>query len=124
LGPEGEGQEPVPAGELELPLTLKKLGYTIGGFGKWGLGAVGTTGDPNKQGFDLFFGYNCQSVAHNYYPTRLWSNDTRMALNNPSFSPRQRRRHHRPIRDAQPSRDRDAAEEHGGRVSSLAGAAR
>ena len=52
LGPEGEGQEPVPAGELKLPLTLKKLGYTLGGFGKWGLGGIGTSGEPARQGFD------------------------------------------------------------------------
>ncbi|HOX57738.1 MAG TPA: arylsulfatase [Candidatus Paceibacterota bacterium] len=90
LGPEGEGQEPVPAGELKLPLTLKSLGYTLGGFGKWGLGAVGTTGEPARQGFDVFFGYNCQAVAHNYYPTHLWSNDTRVALGNPAFSARQK----------------------------------
>jgi len=85
-----EGQEPVPAGELKLPLTLQKLGYTIGGFGKWGLGPIGSSGDPNKQGFDLFFGFNCQGVAHNYYPTHLWSNDTRIVLNNPDFSPSQK----------------------------------
>jgi len=90
LGPGGEGQEPVPAGELKLPLTLKQLGYTLGGFGKWGLGAVGTSGDPLRQGFDLFFGYNCQAVAHNYYPTRLWSNSTQIALNNPKFSAHQK----------------------------------
>jgi arylsulfatase A len=90
VGPEGEGQEPVPTGELKLPLTFRQLGYTIGGFGKWGLGPVGSSGDPNKQGFDLFFGFNCQGVAHNYYPTQLWSNDTHVALNNPSFSPRER----------------------------------
>jgi arylsulfatase A len=86
VGEGGEGQEPVPAGELTLPLTLKQLGYALGGFGKWGLGPVGSSGDPNKQGFDLFFGYNCQAVAHNYYPTSLWSNDVRVALSNSSFS--------------------------------------
>jgi arylsulfatase A len=85
LGPEGEGQEPVPAGELKLPLTLKHLGYTLGGFGKWGLGPVASSGDPNRQGFDLFYGFNCQAVAHNYYPTHLWSNDTRVVLNNLKF---------------------------------------
>jgi len=85
-----EGQEPVPAGELTLPLTLKRLGYTIGGFGKWGLGPVGSSGDPNRQGFDRFFGYNCQAVAHNHYPTHLWSNDTRIALNNPPFAAHQK----------------------------------
>lgn len=83
-----EGQEPVPEGELRLPLALKRLGYTLGAFGKWGLGPVGSTGDPNRQGFDVFFGYNCQSVAHNYYPTHLWSNDTRVPLNNPPFPAR------------------------------------
>ena len=85
-----EGQTPVPAGELTFPLTLKKLGYTSGGFGKWGLGPVGSTGDPLKQGFDRFFGYNCQAVAHNYYPTHLWDNDKSQALDNPKFSAHQK----------------------------------
>lgn len=90
LGSEGEGQEPVPKGALELPLILKQLGYTLGGFGKWGLGPVGSTGDPLKQGFDRFFGFNCQAVAHNHFPTHLWSNDVRIALNNPKFAPHQK----------------------------------
>jgi len=90
LGDGPEGQEPVPAGELKLPLTLKQLGYTLGGFGKWGLGGVNTSGDPNRQGFDVFFGYNCQAVAHNYYPTHLWSNSTRVDLNNPKFAAHQK----------------------------------
>ncbi len=85
-----EGQEPVPAGELKLPLTLKKLGYTVGGFGKWGLGPIGSKGDPLQQGFDRFYGYNCQAEAHNYYPTHLWDNDTRIELNNPKFSAHQK----------------------------------
>jgi arylsulfatase A len=89
-GKGGEGQEPVPAGALKLPLTLKQLGYTSGGFGKWGLGAVGTTGDPLSQGFDRFFGYNCQAVAHNFYPTHLWDNRERVRLDNHEFRAHQR----------------------------------
>jgi arylsulfatase len=85
-----EGQEPVPAGTLQLPLLLKRLGYVLGGFGKWGLGPMGSTGDPLKQGFDRWFGYNCQAVAHNYYPTHLWDNDKQIALDNPKFSPHQK----------------------------------
>jgi arylsulfatase A-like enzyme len=85
-----EGQEPVPAGTLQLPLLLKKQGYVLGGFGKWGLGPVGSTGDPLKQGFDRWFGYNCQAVAHNYYPAHLWDNDQRIKLNNPAFSAHQK----------------------------------
>jgi arylsulfatase A len=91
LGPGAtEGQEPVPAGELSLPLTFRKLGYTLGAFGKWGLGGIGTTGDPLMQGFNEFFGYNCQAVAHNYYPDHLWDGDTRLALANGSFSAHQK----------------------------------
>jgi arylsulfatase A-like enzyme len=85
-----EGQEPVPANWLQLPLLLKKQGYTLGGFGKWGLGPMGSTGDPLKQGFDRWFGYNCQAVAHNYYPTHLWDNDKKIELNNPKFSAHQK----------------------------------
>ncbi len=90
VGAGGEGQEPVPAGELTLPLRLKSLGYTLGGFGKWGLGPVGSSGDPLRQGFDRFYGYNCQAVAHNFYPTHLWSNSTRVALGNAPFAAHQK----------------------------------
>lgn len=89
-GQGGEGQEPVPAGELKLPLTLKQLGYTTGAFGKWGLGGVGSSGDPNRQGIDRFFGYNDQAVAHNFYPTSLWNNAERVPLKNEAFSAHQK----------------------------------
>lgn len=85
-----EGQEPVPAGTLKLPLLLKQQGYTLGGFGKWGLGPVGSSGEPLKQGFDRWYGFNCQGVAHNYYPTHLWDNDRQVALNNPKFASNQK----------------------------------
>jgi len=85
-----EGQTPVPADSLPLPELLKKNGYTIGGFGKWGLGPVGSTGDPLKHGFDRWFGYNCQAVAHNYYPEKLWDNDRPFPLKNPKFASNQK----------------------------------
>ncbi len=81
-----EGQEPLPADTITLPGRLKSGGYVTGGFGKWGLGGPGTSGDPLKQGIDRWFGYNCQSVAHNYYPTYLWENDKKRSLSNPDFS--------------------------------------
>lgn len=90
LGASGEGQQPAPAGELVLPLTFKELGYSLGAFGKWGLGPVGSTGDPLQQGFSRFFGFNCQAVAHNYYPTHLWSNADQVALANPKFAANQK----------------------------------
>lgn len=77
---EPEGQWPLPEKSVTVADNLKKAGYTTGDFGKWGLGPVGSTGDPLKQGFDKFFGYNCQSQAHNYYPDHLWDQDKKLLL--------------------------------------------
>lgn len=81
-----EGQWPIPDSAITVAEIMKKAGYVTGDFGKWGLGPVGSTGDPIKQGFDQFYGYNCQSKAHNYYPDHLWDNDQRVdfASNTPS----------------------------------------
>lgn len=75
-----EGQYPMPDSLLTLAQILKRSGYTTGAFGKWGLGFIETTGDPLRQGFDEFFGYNCQRYAHRYYPTHLWQNQTKINL--------------------------------------------
>ncbi|MFA7584232.1 MAG: arylsulfatase, partial [Proteiniphilum sp.] len=75
-----EGQYPLPAETFSLFHLFKNAGYTTGAFGKWGLGQPGSTGDPNNQGVDDFFGYNCQLLAHNYYPDHLWHNQTKIDL--------------------------------------------
>ncbi|MEY2795387.1 MAG: hypothetical protein RIR10_1103 [Planctomycetota bacterium] len=75
-----EGQGPLPAGTTTLAHDLKSAGYTTACIGKWGLGFVGSTGDPNAMGFDLFFGYNCQRQAWSYYPTHLWRNAEKVTL--------------------------------------------
>lgn len=75
-----EGQFPLPEGSQTFFNDLKSIGYTTGAFGKWGLGGVGSTGDPGKQGIDTFFGFNCQLLAHSYYPDHLWDNDSRVEL--------------------------------------------
>lgn len=72
------GQHPIPDGEVTIAEMLKQKDYATGAAGKWGLGLNGTTGAPNKQGFDLFFGYLCQVHAHNHYPRFLWHNDERV----------------------------------------------
>lgn len=66
-----DGQLPLTAGAVTIGEVLKKKGYKTGAFGKWGMGGVGSTGDPLKQGFDRFFGYNCQRHAHNLFPKYL-----------------------------------------------------
>lgn len=77
-----EGQEPIPASEITVAELLQKQGYVTGGFGKWGLGGPGSSGEPLNQGLDRFFGYNCQSHAHSYYPSYLWDDDKHLKLNN------------------------------------------
>lgn len=75
-----EGQEPIADSILTIAEILKKAGYATAAFGKWGLGPVGSEGDPINQGFDRFYGYNCQSLAHRYYPDHLWDNQKKVVL--------------------------------------------
>lgn len=77
---EVEGQTPMPGEYVTVAELLKTKGYTTGAFGKWGLGFIGSEGDAINQGFDTFFGYNCQRMAHRYYPPYLWSNDEKYPL--------------------------------------------
>ena len=76
-----EGQYPLSAGVPTLAAMFQQAGFATAAFGKWGLGPVGSTGDPNRKGFDLFFGYNCQALAHSFYPAHLWRNDQKIPLN-------------------------------------------
>jgi arylsulfatase A-like enzyme len=80
IGRKPEGQVPLAAQAYTIPEMLKEHGYHTGAFGKWGLGFIDTEGDPKKQGIDVFYGYNCQTLAHNYYPDHLWSNHERIEL--------------------------------------------
>ncbi|MCX7045902.1 MAG: arylsulfatase [Candidatus Sumerlaeota bacterium] len=81
-----EGQEPLPAGTFTVAHLFKSAGYKTGAFGKWGLGFVDSTGAPDKMGFDTFFGYNCQTQAHEYYPDHLWRNRERVELDGKTYS--------------------------------------
>ena len=76
-----EGQHPITADQLTLAELFQQNGYATGAMGKWGLGPVGSTGDPNLQGFDLFVGYNCQAVAHSYFARYIWENDQQIEIN-------------------------------------------
>lgn len=69
-----------------LAEAFKQAGYETAMFGKWGLGEIGSSGHPNRKGFDEFFGYLNQSHAHNYYPSFLIHNSDRFPLNNPQLT--------------------------------------
>jgi len=66
--------------DITVSELLKSRGYATGGVGKWAMGGIGTTGHPNKNGFDFWFGYLDQGQAHNYYPNHLWKNTEKIIL--------------------------------------------
>ncbi|RUA12905.1 MAG: N-acetylgalactosamine-6-sulfatase [Flavobacteriia bacterium] len=77
-----EGQPPMRESTITFASILKKAGYKTGMSGKWGLGAPNTSSTPLQKGFDFFIGYNCQRVAHTYYPPFLYKNNRRLYLDN------------------------------------------
>jgi len=89
--PNLEGQRPLLPNTETIGTMLQRVGYTTAAIGKWGLGGPESSGHPNKQGFHFFYGYLCQRVAHNYYPTHLWKNDDKIILQgNDYFFPHQK----------------------------------
>lgn len=79
------GEWPITDGVVTIAEVLNDAGYATGAFGKWGLGNSDSTGSPNRQGFDRFYGYLCQRNAHSYYPPYLNSDDEEVVLNDPAI---------------------------------------
>jgi len=71
---------PLQPDDVTVAEVLKQAGYRTGIFGKWGLGEPDTTGVPNRQGFDEWFGYLNQHHAHGYFPDYLWHNETKFPI--------------------------------------------
>jgi len=74
------GGTPLRAGEETIASLLGRAGYATGGFGKWGCGGRGSTGVPEKHGFDVFLGYYDQVHAHSYFPPYLVRNSEEVVL--------------------------------------------
>jgi len=74
------GQMPISDSAVTMFELLKTKGYATAAIGKWGLGDFSTSGSPDKQGVDLFYGFNCQVHAHNHYPKFLWRNNEKEIL--------------------------------------------
>jgi arylsulfatase A-like enzyme len=85
-GVQPEGQAPMPADTFTVAHLMKRAGYATGLIGKWGLGHPGSASTPDKMGFDEFFGYNCQTKAHEHYPEYLWRNGEKVVLNGKQYS--------------------------------------
>ena len=87
--PNLEGQRPISDETFTLGELFQSAGYQTALVGKWGLGAPNSSGIPNLNGFDFFYGYNCQRQAHQLYPPYLWKNQEKVKLNNSVIAPHQ-----------------------------------
>jgi arylsulfatase A len=70
----GNGDVPLAPDEVTIGEVLKSVGYRTATMGKWGLGNAGSSGQPDRQGFDEAFGYLHHTHAHRQYTDRLWKN--------------------------------------------------
>jgi arylsulfatase A-like enzyme len=68
--------------DTTIAALLRPRGYVTALIGKWGLGREGGPAAPRGKGFDYFFGYVDQTMAHNYYPTFLIRNEEHVPLRN------------------------------------------
>jgi arylsulfatase A-like enzyme len=84
---------PLEPADITVAETLKQAGYATGITGKWGLGEPDSSGLPNRQGFDEWFGYLNQRNAHSYYPPYLWRNEEKMSLKGNQGGERQQYTH-------------------------------
>jgi arylsulfatase A-like enzyme len=72
-------QVPLQTDDVTLAEVFKTSGLRCAAVGKWALGWEGTTGHPNRQGFEDWFGFLDQGHAHDYYPSFLWRNEVRFS---------------------------------------------
>ncbi|MBD3673946.1 MAG: arylsulfatase [Planctomycetaceae bacterium] len=78
----GNGPGQLQADDKTFAEELRKVGYKTGCFGKWGIGNPPPIDDPNRHGFDQFYGYVNMFHAHNYYPEFLIRNGKHEPLRN------------------------------------------
>jgi arylsulfatase A-like enzyme len=74
------GDIPLRAEDVTIAEMLRDAGYRTALVGKWGLGQPGTTGMPDRQGFDHAFGFLDQRHAHRQFTDHLWRNGERAAV--------------------------------------------
>lgn len=75
----GNGDVPLRLEDVTIAEVLRDAGYRTAVIGKWGLGSPGTTGQPDRQGFDHAFGFLDHRHAHRQFTDHLWRNGERVA---------------------------------------------
>jgi arylsulfatase A len=73
-----EGDTPLRPEDLTIAEVLRDAGYRTAVIGKWGLGQPGTTGQPDRQGFEYAFGFLDHRHAHRQFTDHLWRNGERV----------------------------------------------
>ena len=73
-----EGDTPLRPEDVTVAEVLRAAGYRTAVIGKWGLGQPGTTGQPDRQGFDYAFGFLDHRHAHRQFTDHLWRNGERV----------------------------------------------
>ncbi|GAA0403832.1 N-acetylgalactosamine-6-sulfatase [Acrocarpospora corrugata] len=87
--PEGGPQRSLGAADLTFAELVRLAGYRTALLGKWGFGpeAPGQDSHPNVRGYDEFFGYITHSHAHQYWPSYLWHNGDKVAVDGRTYAP-------------------------------------
>jgi arylsulfatase A-like enzyme len=78
----GNGPSYLPDADLNVARLLKDAGYHTACIGKYGLGSPAPLDDPQRKGFDYFFGYVDTAHAHNSYTDFLVRNGVKVTLAN------------------------------------------
>lgn len=68
--------------EPTIAKIMKEAGYRTAAVGKWGIGHPPPVDDPQRKGFDYFYGYINMWHAHNLYPEFLYRNGEKVLLKN------------------------------------------
>jgi arylsulfatase A len=70
----GNGEIAMRPEDVTIAKLLRDAGYRTAVIGKWGLGRPGTSGQPDKQGFEYSFGFLDHRHAHRQFTDHLWRN--------------------------------------------------
>ena len=70
----GNAQVPLRDEDVTIAEALKQAGYRTALIGKWGLGRPGSTGQPDRRGFEYSFGFIDQQHAHRQFTDHLYRN--------------------------------------------------
>ena len=77
----GNGDIPLRDEDTTIAMSLRDAGYRTAVIGKWGLGGPGTSGQPDRKGFEYSFGFLDHRHAHRQYTDHLWRNGEPVSTN-------------------------------------------